>query len=178
MSIPNARIMTYVYDTRTQHSGAYLANRNKVNDIAWDFLVALEAERRMEPNRPVLFVAHSLGGIIVKEMLRRSRDCDLGQAHLHGIFELTAGMTFFGTPHLGIDSHDFFHHISEKLSKTVIFATDAQTISSLLPNPERLKSLASDFSSMAQEQNWMIHSFQEDYGIDALFGQKVLCTAL
>lgn len=77
-------------------------NKNTVYDIAWDFLVALEAERRAEPLRPALFIVHGLGGVIVKEMLRRSNVCHR-QAHLRDIFESTIGIMFFGTPHGGAD---------------------------------------------------------------------------
>ena len=99
-------------------------NRNTVYDIAWNFLVALEAERRAEPLRPTLFVVHSLGGIVVKEMLWRSSVCHRGQTHLQDIFESTIGIMFFGTPHGGADPRGILQCIAEKAIKAAGFSVN------------------------------------------------------
>jgi hypothetical protein len=148
-------------------------NRSTVYDIAWDFLVALEAERRPEPSRPILFVAHSLGGIIVKEMLRRASGCQSHQTHLHGVFNSTIGIVFFGTPHGGADPRGFLQRIAETLIKVAGVSVNEQVVNTLLPSSERLRELRDEFSPMAHEQNWMIHSFQEERGIMYLNGNKV-----
>lgn len=70
-------------------------NRTQVYDIAWDFLQEISALRQHDPDRPVIIVAHSLGGILVKEMLRRSSNCLMGQAGLRTVFESTRGLMFF-----------------------------------------------------------------------------------
>ncbi|OCK90600.1 uncharacterized protein K441DRAFT_409047, partial [Cenococcum geophilum 1.58] len=67
LTAPNARVLTYSYDTHIRHKLGPPVNKNTVYDIAWDFLVALEAERRAEPLRPALFIVHGLGGVVVKE---------------------------------------------------------------------------------------------------------------
>lgn len=107
VDIPCARVLTYGYDTNLRHCLGPPASSNTVYDIAWDCLVALEAERRTDPSRPVLFIAHSLGGIVVKEILRRSSGCYSSQPHLCGIFDSTIGLIFFGTPHGGADPRGF-----------------------------------------------------------------------
>jgi hypothetical protein len=81
-------------------------NRNTIYNITGDFLITLEAERRAEPLRPALFMVYSLGGIIVKEMLRRSSGYYRGQTHLWDIFKSTIGIIFFGTPHGGAEPRD------------------------------------------------------------------------
>jgi hypothetical protein len=148
-------------------------SRNTVYDIAWDFLVALEAERRLEPSRPVLFIAHSLGGIIVKEMLRRSSGCHEGQIHLRGVFDSTIGIVFFGTPHGGADPRGFLQRIAETIIKVAGFSVNDQIVNTLLPAAERLRELRDEFSPMAHQQNWIIHSFQEQLGVKYLSGHKV-----
>ncbi|KAE8454451.1 hypothetical protein EG329_000074 [Mollisiaceae sp. DMI_Dod_QoI] len=171
---PNARVLTYGYDTHIRHWTGPPVSRNTVYDIAWDFLVALEAERRLEPSRPVLFIAHSLGGIIVKEMLRRSGSCYLSQSQLHDIFKSTIGIMFFGTPHGGADPRGFLHHVAEKAIKAAGFSVNKQIVDTLLSSSERLRELRDEFSPMAHQQGWIIYSFQEQMGIKALSGQKVV----
>ena len=177
-TIPNARVLTYGYDTRIRHKAGPSGSRDTtVYDIAWDFLVALEAERRAESSRPIIFVVHSLGGIVIKEMLRRSSDCYQSQTHLRDIYISTIGIMFFGTPHSGADPRTFFHHIAEKFFKALGFSVDEQIVNSLLPSSERLKELRDSFGPRAYEQNWIIHSFQEQLGLTALGGHKVITTA-
>ncbi|SPN96623.1 uncharacterized protein DNG_00144 [Cephalotrichum gorgonifer] len=102
---PDSRVLTYGYDTRVRHRVVGQISQNTVSDHARDLLSTLEIHRRnlSEKRRPVLFVVHSLGGIVVKEALRMSRDCVSTRPHLHNIFKSTVGIIFFGTPHHGSD---------------------------------------------------------------------------
>jgi hypothetical protein len=168
--------LTYGYDTHIRHRLGPPVNRNTVYDISWNLLVALESERRAEPTRPVLFVVHSLGGIIVKEMLRRSRGCHVGQTHLRDVFQSTIGIVFFGTPHAGADPRGFLQHIAERAIKAAGVTVNEQIVNALLPSSERLRELRDEFGPMAQEQSWIIHSFQEQVGVGLLSNQKVIKT--
>lgn len=142
-------------------------------DIAWDFLAALEAERRANPARPILFIAHSLGGIVVKEMLRRADGCQVRHPHLYSVLNSTTGVVFFGTPHGGADPRGFLQHVGEKLIRALGISVNEQIVNTLLPSSERLKELRDEFGPMASERNWMVHSFQEGLGISFLNGRKV-----
>ena len=170
--IRNARVLTYGYDTRIRHKLGTPENSHTIYDIAWDFLIALEAERRMEPSRPIYFIVHSLGGIIVKEMLRRSSDTYQSQPHLGNIFDSTIGIMFFGTPHNGTDPRGILQRLAEKVVRAVGFSVDEKVVNGLLPGAERLQELRDDFGHRAQHRNWIIHSFQEELGIASLGGQK------
>ncbi|KAF2231160.1 hypothetical protein EV356DRAFT_519023 [Viridothelium virens] len=174
MTLPNSRVLVYGYDTHIRHKLGPPASQSTVYDIAWDFLVALEAGRRADASRPMLFIAHSLGGIIVKEMLRRSSSCRQLQSHLNGIFKSTVGIMFFGTPHGGADPRGILQRIAEMVFKIAGFSVNEQIVNTLLPTAERLRELRDEFGLMAQEQNWVIHSFQEQYGVTPLSGHKVV----
>lgn len=174
-TVPNARILTYGYDTRIGHVAGSYINKDTLCDIAWNLLVALEGVRRNDPSRPILFIVHSLGGIVVKKMLRRAGACRLGQAHLLHVFQSTVGIIFFGTPHAGADPRGFLHKIIENLARATGITANENIVQTLLPASERLKELRDVFGPMAQEQNWAIHSFQEQFGIGILIGRK-LCT--
>jgi len=170
ITAPNARVLTYGYDTYVRHRLGSAVSKSTLYDIAWDFLVSLETERRLEPKRPLLFIAHSLGGIVVKEALRRSRGCEM--YHLRGICESTSGIFFFGTPHGGADPRGPIQHIVEKCIRAVGFTVNEQIVNTLLPSSERLRELREEFVPMARQNNWIIYSFQEQYGVKALNGNK------
>lgn len=148
-------------------------SKNTVYDIALDFLKSLEAERRSQPSRPLVFVAHSLGGIVVKEALRRSHSFESHHNHLRQVYESTAAIMFFGTPHGGADPRGLRELIAEKVVRAAGFTVNEQIVNTLLPTSERLRELRDEFAPMARQNNWIIYSFQEQYGAPLLNGKKV-----
>jgi len=149
VTLPNARVLTYGYDTNIRHRFEAPISKNTVYDIGMDLLVSLEAERRSKPSRPLIFVAHSLGGIVVKEALRRSHCFQMHQTHLHEIYQSTVAVVFFGTPHSGADPRSLIHHIAEKVIQAAGFSVNEQMVSTLLPTSKRLKELRDEFIPMA-----------------------------
>jgi protein SERAC1 len=92
--VPSARILAWGYETLTtrdistdERAGLSLHGR--------DLLFCLHKERPTE--RPLMFVAHSLGGLIVKETLRRSQVS--GETELQDVSKSTKSVIFLGTPH-------------------------------------------------------------------------------
>jgi hypothetical protein len=131
-----------------------------VCSFAWDLLLTLERGRREILPRPLLFAAHSLGGIVVKEMLRMSKLCEFGQAYLRRGFDMTTGVMFFGTPHAGADPRSFPHRVVEKVLKAAQFTVEEQIIQALLPTSERLNELRGLFSLMAQKRTVRYNLFK------------------
>ncbi|KAL8308112.1 hypothetical protein RB593_006439 [Gaeumannomyces tritici] len=173
-TIPDARIMTYGYDTHIRHKVfGPRASQNTIYDIAGDFLVALEAERRGATHRPLIFIAHSLGGIVVKEMLRRSQGCH-SHDHLRQTTSATIGVVFFGTPHSGADPRGPLLHAAERLVRILGVTVNQAVVDTLLPSAERLRELRDDFPIIAQRKGWAIHSFQEQQGVRLLGDKKVV----
>lgn len=74
--IPNARVLAFGYNSRTYFS----RSDSDVRDFASELLAALQANRRtdVERKRPIVFVCHSLGGLVFKQVcsgmgMRRSK---------------------------------------------------------------------------------------------------------
>ncbi|KAK0640873.1 ankyrin repeat-containing domain protein [Cercophora newfieldiana] len=175
-TIPDSRILTYGYDTKVRHWAVGPVSQSGVYDHAQDFLSCLEHQRRRpsEIQRPVLFIAHSLGGIVVKEALRISRGCGSVKPHIHGIFEATIGIMFFGTPHAGADPRSFLHHVLTASALALGAQVNKKIVGALMPGAEVLARLRDDFSLMCHERKWSVYSFQEEYGVPALFGTRVV----
>ncbi|KAK3948191.1 hypothetical protein QBC32DRAFT_352242 [Pseudoneurospora amorphoporcata] len=83
--------------------GASGASSNRLSDHAHNLINDLVGDRARSnaaaTRRPVIFVAHSLGGLVCKKALLISRASDL--QHHREIFENTRGIIFMGTPHRG-----------------------------------------------------------------------------
>jgi hypothetical protein len=95
------------------------------------------------------------------------------QSHLRSIYESTSGIIFFGTPHGGADPRGPLQHIAEKVIRAAGFSANDQIINTLLPSAERLKELRDEFGPMVRQKNWIVYSFQEQYGVKALNSDKV-----
>ena len=65
--------------------------------------------------RSLIFITHSLGGLLVKQMLRNARDFGKWQA----ITFQTKGIVFLSTPHSGSDMASWINHIGGILQTTV-----------------------------------------------------------
>ncbi len=97
--LKKARILTYGYDAYIVR--ASVASANRLNDHAKNFLVKLTANRALNnaSHRALIFVAHSLGGLVCKEAILLSRNSP--ELHLRQIFSYILGVVFMGTPHKG-----------------------------------------------------------------------------
>lgn len=172
--IPDARVLTFGYDTHIRHSVSRPPSQNRLIDHGSDFLCALEDCRRLDPSRPLLFIAHSLGGLVVKETLRQSKSYEQEQPDRALIYLRTAGIIFFGTPHAGADPLNGIHHSLVRLVKALGWRVNDQVVQTLMPNAERLVMLSEEFLSMVHARCWQIHSFQEEFPQTGLFGKKVV----
>ncbi|KAK2812978.1 hypothetical protein FQN50_000999 [Emmonsiellopsis sp. PD_5] len=95
---PTARVMTFGYDSIITR-GYKAANQGNLFSHSGNLLYELVQKRIRAPKRGLLFIAHSLGGIIVKDALRHSETHS--DIEVVDIFESTTGILFFGTPHRG-----------------------------------------------------------------------------
>jgi triacylglycerol esterase/lipase EstA (alpha/beta hydrolase family) len=98
-AVPYARVMTFGYDSTL----AFSKSKAGIDSYARDLLNRLRLAREQEDgavNRPVVFIAHSLGGIVVKKALIIAHEA----SSVYGVFsELTSAILFMGTPHRGSD---------------------------------------------------------------------------
>ena len=87
------RILLFGYNSNV----AFETSIAGVREQAVNLLNRLASKREDAEERPIIFVAHSLGGIIVKRALVEAKLDDSYKA----IRGATYGIAFFGTPHQG-----------------------------------------------------------------------------
>jgi len=93
---PQARILTYGYDADVVRLFD-TTNGNGLRGHSESFLWDLCNARKRDQKRPLFFIAHSLGGLVVEEMLLRALEPD--DEHIRAVATSTCGIMFFGTPH-------------------------------------------------------------------------------
>ena len=69
---PNVRVLTYGYDSQVSKFFKGPANQSGILAHGESLMHALEVQRRGCRQRPILFLVHSLGGIILKQVRIRS----------------------------------------------------------------------------------------------------------
>lgn len=100
--VPDARILSYGYDSFAA-SSRYLVRQILFSE-AENLLLELchLREKSNTKGRPIIFLAHSLGGILLKSALIRSKSA----IKKLDIYTSTTSIVFFGTPHRGSGTGD------------------------------------------------------------------------
>ncbi|KAG9695061.1 hypothetical protein KCU95_g5224, partial [Aureobasidium melanogenum] len=100
--IKDSRILTFGYDAQV---AGFLSTTSQASIFAHaeKLLDNLKNARRGAETRPIIFIGHSLGGIIIKDALIRSWECkhSTQDVRLGAIFNATIGVIFMATPHRG-----------------------------------------------------------------------------
>uniref|UniRef100_A0A8H7NAA2 NACHT domain-containing protein n=1 Tax=Bionectria ochroleuca TaxID=29856 RepID=A0A8H7NAA2_BIOOC len=96
--VPNIRVLLYGYDTTLPGS----LSKQSIEDLGGALLEQINAYRARDEtsHRPIIFIGHSLGGLLIKEALVRARRrCSDANSILSNA---SYGILFFGVPNLGL----------------------------------------------------------------------------
>jgi hypothetical protein len=96
----------------------------------------------------MIFVAHSLGGLVVEQALLISRGSS--QAHVKALLFNVNAIAFMGTPHLGSRQAEWAQpitHLSALLRKT-----NKEIVAVLKPGSEMLANLQQEFHTMLEDR--------------------------
>ncbi|KAL8946627.1 MAG: hypothetical protein Q9222_007002 [Ikaeria aurantiellina] len=145
-----ARVLVYGYDADVT-SFTDGASRDKIHNHAEHLVAELVANRRIRraSERPIIWIAHSLGGLVVKRALIYSSEIrGVKTEHLRSIFVSTFGILFLGTPHHGSDIAQWGNRLewicSAVLPKKLI-DTQPQLVDALKSNNETLQNIDRQF---------------------------------
>jgi hypothetical protein len=142
--IKRARILTYGYDAYIVRKT--VAGSNRLIDHATNLLNDLATDRRRNSasSRPLIFVAHSLGGLVCKKAILLSRN-ELDSYH-RNIFDYTKGIVFMGTPHKGSWMAEWAEVPAKALG--LVKSTNKSLLEILEPNDQLIEAIQLDFLSM------------------------------
>jgi predicted ATPase len=169
----SVRVLTYGYDSRVTKRYEQ-TNKNNLFSHAKDLLYSLQ---RTKPfRRPVVFVVHSMGGLIIKETLRRSEASE--ETELKDIVRSTIGVIFMGTPHRGSPGLASLGDVVRQAASSIARVDSNSTLlRSLGVDSPELELGRESFLVLWRKYNFRVKTFQEAYSIAGInipmLGDKV-----
>jgi hypothetical protein len=153
-AIKIARILTFGYNA---HASSFYGtgSADRVQQHAQTLVADLQANRSLEgcSNRPIIFICHGLGGILVKKALaysstRTSKNVE----HLYSIFLSTFAILFFGTPHCGVDKASWLAMAHAEDSHVLAGAwKESQLLSAIEKDSETLQAITDQFAHLMKQ---------------------------
>jgi hypothetical protein len=134
------RAILYGYDTRLKGSSSF----QRITDLAKRLIDQLHAARDPSSQTPLIFLAHSLGGLVVKQALRDLTENYTGKAY-QDLLHAVRGAIFFGVPNLGMEQ--------KALQAIVRGNPNEELISELSANESFVRELSKAFASLPLHQH-------------------------
>ncbi|KAG4259265.1 hypothetical protein FPRO03_12941 [Fusarium proliferatum] len=167
---PDSRILVFGYDSKITKYSAGAVSENSVFSHAKDLLFALALERPL--HRPLICVAHSLGGIIFKEQMLSRSSSSTRREH-QNILESVEAVIFLGTPHRGSVDIAAKGEVARSLLSALGVATTPVILDSLGLKNTDLERAQEEFSRLWHTSNFRVKTFQEGLILPKL-GKKVV----
>ena len=155
---PQARILTWGYNVQLKHM-LTSTSKESIFQHAGVLLsdLALLRTSSADKQKKLIFIAHSLGGIVVKDALSRSRN---ETTWIDEILPATIGVIFLGTPHYGSKKASLAKQVM-KLVKMFYQDTDTKIIRALEEKSDLLERVTRGFGQVLSAGKIKVHSFQE-----------------
>ncbi|KAF2176599.1 hypothetical protein K469DRAFT_678515 [Zopfia rhizophila CBS 207.26] len=143
----NARVLRYGYESQWFGKNAI---RQKASTVAERLLLALKREREEFPYRPMIFIAHCFGGLVLLKALLEARH------HVDewpGIFDSTTGLIFFGTPFRGAEGMTQTEMLEAARTAYNEDQVEEEVLKILEPGNEFLQDLVDQFGKIQSKPN-------------------------
>lgn len=146
--LATARIMTFGYNSHFSSVSHRQENILNISDFAKDLLFSMKfatgkGEHRLDiGSAPIIFIAHSMGGLIVKKAFILGQHDD----HYRELIRAVSGIVFLSTPHRGSNLADVLNKI---LSACIFNFSPKEYISELRINSPTLQEINEQFRNLA-----------------------------
>jgi hypothetical protein len=151
----DARVLSYEYSIKNILEAKDSFAKNLVSN-AITLIQQLSADRyHLDAlERPIIFICHGFGGLLVKRALVHSASIRAHQTeHLRSIYLSTFGILFMGTPHKGFDN-DFL-----STRRPFLVETSKQCLEDLSHGSALLREITEQFAPLVKK--YRIHNFWE-----------------
>ncbi|XP_038621649.1 protein SERAC1 [Tachyglossus aculeatus] len=148
---PALRIISVEYDTQLSDWKAKCPVENHRKSIAYrsnELLNKLKAAG--VGDRPVIWISHSMGGLLVKKMLVEASK----NPEMNPLINNTRGIIFYSVPHHGSQLAEYSVNVRYLLFPSV-------EVKELSKDCPALKKLHNDFLTFAQDRNFQVLNFVE-----------------
>ncbi|KAA8905689.1 hypothetical protein FN846DRAFT_950264 [Sphaerosporella brunnea] len=152
---PYCRTMIYGYDSKLQSHGV-----EDITDYKRSFLEELRKARSSpeQRHRPLIFIAHSFGAMLVCQLLVKARGADPEtEPVLHALFRATRATLFFGAPHRGLILDD----VLSMLQSQPQAMPRAKLVEQIQKQSDFLVDQLEMFVDLAEAANLQVVSFYE-----------------
>ncbi|KAK2777653.1 hypothetical protein FQN52_003019 [Onygenales sp. PD_12] len=164
-AMPRSRILTWGYDASADRlfaSTSHASVFQHTETLLFDLATLRRAQN--EKTRPIIFVAHSLGGIVVKDALSLSKN---EKNFYKEILPASAGVCFLGTPHRGSKAASI-GKIAFEVSKLFLRDPNLKLLRALEIDSEILERVSKSFCQILSDGNLHVHSFSEELSTTGL----------
>ncbi|XP_059842553.1 protein SERAC1 isoform X3 [Hypanus sabinus] len=148
---PSLRILTVEYDTHLSDWRSKCPVENERKSLAYrgrELLTKLKAAG--VGDRPVVWVAHSMGGLLVKKILLDASE----DPEMRSVVQNTQGIVFYSVPHCGT-------HLAEYSVNARFLLFPSVEVMELSKDSPALTELNNNFTRLIKEQEVNILSFGE-----------------
>ncbi|XP_007892064.2 protein SERAC1 [Callorhinchus milii] len=148
---PNLRILSVEYDTHLSDWRSKCPVENERKSLAYrsrELLTKLKAAG--VGNRPVVWVAHSMGGLLVKQMLLDAKE----DPEMRAMVQNTQGIVFYSVPHHG-------SRLAEYSINARFLLFPSVEVKELSKDSPALRDLNNNFRNLIEEQKINMLSFGE-----------------
>ncbi|OQD71730.1 hypothetical protein PENPOL_c001G08493 [Penicillium polonicum] len=166
--LSTARIMTFGYDVDI-FSFTSITFSDRLYDHSQSLAFAIVSQRIDCSSRPILFIAHSLGGLVCQQALILSNSID----GLWAISSSAIGIIFMGTPQYGSSLASY----REKLAKgmKIVHTANRDMVGALHPGSNNVQLAGNEFQSMLRcgDLSLKVFCFYEAKNMNDIVGKIV-----
>ncbi|EPE05245.1 and nb-arc domain-containing protein [Ophiostoma piceae UAMH 11346] len=177
LGLPPANILVYGYNSKVHGH----ATDNPIMNHAQTLVVQLAAYRQTQKtvHNPIIWIAHSLGGILTKRALLYSKDItNIDREPLRSIFVSTYALYFLGTPHNGSNLASVglsLQTLGSLLLPRALFESEPILLRTLQRDSETLKEINNQFLEIYQL--FQIHLVHENLKTDLKITKALIVSA-